>query len=103
MIIAKTLKGKGVSFIEDKNGWHGKPLNKEELARALAELGPIDKTPIGRMRRRRTSPPETRLTRRIRRPSYPPDKAVATRHAYGIALERIYPAVPAIWSCSTRR
>ncbi len=44
MIIAKTLKGKGVSFIEDKNGWHGKPLNKEELVRALAELGPVDRT-----------------------------------------------------------
>ena len=35
MIIAKTLKGKGVPFIEDKNGWHGKPLKKEDLARAL--------------------------------------------------------------------
>ena len=29
MIIAKTIKGKGVSFIENKNGWHGKTLNRE--------------------------------------------------------------------------
>ncbi len=49
MIIAKTLKGKGVSFIEDKNGWHGKTLNKEELVRAIAELGPVDKTLVGRI------------------------------------------------------
>src|SRR5512135_952729 len=42
MIIAGTVKGKGVSFIEDKNGWHGKPLNKEQLKQALAELGEVD-------------------------------------------------------------
>jgi len=34
MIIARTTKGKGVSF-EDKNGWHGKALTKEELPKAL--------------------------------------------------------------------
>jgi transketolase len=39
VILARTLKGKGVSFIEDKNGWHGKPLKADELARALGEIG----------------------------------------------------------------
>ena len=29
-IIAKTYKGAGISFLQDKEGWHGKPLNKEE-------------------------------------------------------------------------
>jgi transketolase len=39
MILAKTLKGKGVSFVEGKDGWHGKAFKKgEELDRALAEL-----------------------------------------------------------------
>jgi transketolase len=47
MIIAKTLKGKGVSFIEDKDGWHGKALSKDELAKALVEIGAVDKTLIG--------------------------------------------------------
>lgn len=37
-IIAKTVKGKGVSFLEDKNGWHGKALSKEDLTKALAEV-----------------------------------------------------------------
>lgn len=41
IILAKTIKGKGVSFIEDKNGWHGKPLKEEEMKRALEELGPM--------------------------------------------------------------
>ncbi|MEK7084828.1 MAG: transketolase, partial [Patescibacteria group bacterium] len=42
MIIAKTLKGKGVSFIENKDGWHGKALSADELQRAVQELGQID-------------------------------------------------------------
>jgi len=39
-IIAKTIKGAGVSFLADKDGWHGKPLSKEEAERAIAELQP---------------------------------------------------------------
>ncbi|MBS5788350.1 MAG: transketolase [Clostridioides difficile] len=42
MIVAKTIKGKGVSFMEDQAGWHGKAPNDEELERALAELGGND-------------------------------------------------------------
>src|SRR3979411_2609815 len=37
-IIAKTIKGKGVSFLENKNGWHGKALNKDQEQEALKEL-----------------------------------------------------------------
>src|SRR5215470_2752315 len=39
VILAKTLKGAGISFLQDKEGWHGKPLSKEEAERAIAELG----------------------------------------------------------------
>ena len=39
VIIAKTVKGKGVSFMEDNPDFHGKAPNKEELAKALEELG----------------------------------------------------------------
>ncbi len=42
MIIADTIKGKGVSFLEDKDGWHGKVLDYEELEKALVELGDVD-------------------------------------------------------------
>lgn len=38
-VIAKTIKGKGVSFMENEAGWHGKAPNAEEAARALDELG----------------------------------------------------------------
>lgn len=39
MIIAKTVKGKGVSFMEGKNIWHGKPISDEEYEKAKKELG----------------------------------------------------------------
>ena len=38
-IIAKTIKGKGISFMENKAGWHGKAPNKEEYDKAVKELG----------------------------------------------------------------
>ncbi len=39
LIIARTVKGKGVSFMENNIGWHGVAPNAEELKKALAELG----------------------------------------------------------------
>lgn len=41
VILAKTVKGKGVSFMEGKNAWHGKPINDKEYAAAIAELGGV--------------------------------------------------------------
>ena len=38
MIWARTVKGKGVSFMENKPGWHGKTPTKDECAQALSEL-----------------------------------------------------------------
>jgi transketolase len=39
IIIAKTVKGKGVSFMEGKNTWHGSPINDENYRKAISELG----------------------------------------------------------------
>jgi transketolase len=38
MVIAKTVKGKGVSFMEGENAWHGKPIGANEYAAAIKEL-----------------------------------------------------------------
>ena len=43
MILAKTVKGKGVSFMEDNAGWHGKAPNDEQMAQAQAELEAVIK------------------------------------------------------------
>ena len=39
VIIAETIKGKGVSFMEGKASWHGKPIDEESMKIALSELG----------------------------------------------------------------
>ena len=98
MIIAKTIKGKGVSFLEDKNGWHGKPLNKEDFHRALPELGDIDRTVRGQIPQPEDLKPQSSASRETARVDYPPDKPVATRMAYGKALNRIFPGFPTIVS-----
>ena len=45
-IICATVKGKGVSFMENLAGWHGKTPNREELDKALVELGVAGKIPV---------------------------------------------------------
>src|SRR5256714_8488992 len=46
-IIAKTYKGAGVSFMQDKEGWHGRARTTEEAAQAIAELQPKAQSGIG--------------------------------------------------------
>jgi transketolase len=89
VIVARTIKGKGVSALEDKDGWHGKPLSKEELEKALEELS----TPYG--------PNEFHPKPRPRPVSVPAaadwdisvkrslGESVATREAYGDGLVKV--------------
>jgi transketolase len=96
MIIAKTIKGKGVSFIEDKNGWHGVALSKQECERAVKELGTVDKSIRGRILEPDAMRPEEVSPRTPEPIYYPSGEAVATRDAYGNALKRLYPQFPKI-------
>ncbi len=99
MIIARTIKGKGVSFIEDKNGWHGKTLKKEECDRALKELGEVDKSLRGEIGKPKDLKPEERVPEAsVKKIDYTGEKSVATRKAYGNALVRIFPKFPKIVS-----
>lgn len=94
MIIARTIKGKGVSFIEDKDGWHGKALDREELAMALQELGEVDTSGRWEIAKPEDRNPEKRIPLKADKVSYDPAKPVATRKAYGNALRRIFPQYP---------
>jgi transketolase len=96
MIIARTLKGKGVTFIEDRNGWHGKALKKDELERVLDEFGEIKKEIRGEILKPEDLRPEKQSPVQAKDLSYSDDKPVATRKAYGNALKRIFPAFPGI-------
>ena len=97
-IIAKTYKGAGVSFLQDKDGWHGKPLNKEEAAKAIAELQPSAKSGIGVPI---PAPAQLPAPNNVAPAGYPPisyrpGDSVATREAYGTALVRIGEVDPRI-------
>jgi transketolase len=97
MILAKTFKGYGISFAQDKEGWHGKALKPEEADRAVKELEatltPVAPDAITSLRAAIPKPtaadaaPVARPT--IPPPSYKPDDSVATREAYGTALARL--------------
>ncbi|MEI6531104.1 MAG: transketolase, partial [bacterium] len=93
MIIARTVKGKGVSWIEDQNGWHGKPLNEADFQRALMELGTVDKTLRGTI----PLPEDCRPAPYQPAPKDLPEdynKPLSTRQAYGQALVKIFPRFP---------
>lgn len=49
MIIAKTIKGKGVSFLEDAEGKHARAVTKEDLPQALLDIGDVDQTILGQI------------------------------------------------------
>jgi transketolase len=91
VILAKTLKGAGVSFLQDREGWHGRPLSRDEAARAIAELQPSTKSGLGHP----IAPPTQVPAPKNDAPaSYPPlsyklGDSVATREAYGNALVRM--------------
>jgi len=89
-ILARTEKGHGVSFLADKDGWHGKPVPKDDLPRALAELGPIPPAPEtdSHSHARPTSAPPADFPQ-LPPPDYALGQQVATREAYGKALARI--------------
>lgn len=98
MLIARTLKGKGVSFIEDKNGYHGKTLSENELSRALEELGAVDKEVRGNIVPPEDLKPPALIPVKADPMSYAIGESVATRNAFGNALKRIYSAFPDIVS-----
>jgi len=75
MIVARTVKGKGSSLVENKEGWHGKAMSNEQAVQAIAELGG-----------------ERHLTVQV--PVYRVGESVATRRAYGDALKALGAARP---------
>jgi transketolase len=84
MIVARTEKGHGVSFVANHEGWHGKAMSPEEAAQAIEELGGIRSLTITP-----ASPPDIRpLALGELRATPPPayTEAIPTRKAFGEAL-----------------
>ncbi|MDE3101805.1 MAG: transketolase [Chloroflexota bacterium] len=82
-IVARTVKGRGVSFLEDKEGWHGKALKPDEATKALDELGRSPQRTFEVAKPPAWTPPRFERAA-LRLPTF--SEALATRKAYGEAL-----------------
>ena len=100
MIVARTMKGKGVSLIEDKDGWHGKPLPEENMEQALKELY----RPSSDYDFKIESPPKcevnlgTVTSSEIAPPNYQIGEEVATRSGFGTGLAKLGDVNPLVVS-----
>ncbi len=99
VLLARTVKGKGISLIEDRPDWHGKALKKgEELERALAELSKgLNPQPASQIPRPVNAGSNGRpASRAVAPPAYQPADSVATREAFGHALVALGDANPIV-------
>ena len=101
MILARTEKGKGVSFTEGKDNWHGKAFKKDELDKAVKELesqivSGVTVKPPDLIRKPHTTsrPPDT--PKALPSPNYKLGDQVATREAFGDALAKLIAADPRV-------
>jgi transketolase len=86
VIIARTIKGKGFSEIENKDGWHGKALPPDMAERAIKELGGIRNLKVKTQKPERAAAPKRAAASEPVLPTYKKEDKVATRKAYGDAL-----------------
>jgi transketolase len=108
MIIAKTIKGKGVKMIENKEGWHGKALSEKEATVAIKQFGAVEDV-IGKIKMPvQIKNAEVKMSRlsgiplvagqnkktNYQLPVTNYTKPTATRHAYGNALVTLGKALP---------
>jgi transketolase len=103
MILAKTIKGKGVPLMEGRPGWHGKPLDSDEADRAVAELqaqlsggGRGQPAPSVQPAPKPSVPPQAAPPGELGPPEYELGAPVATREAYGTALARLGEVEPRV-------
>src|SRR6185503_15471383 len=86
VVLARTVKGKGVKAVENKEGWHGKPLDDPDAA--IAELGGITNLVI-EVAKPDPGEPHRFETTGLELPRYEVGSEVATRKAYGEALSAV--------------
>jgi transketolase len=92
LIIARTIKGKGFSEIEDKENWHGKALPPDMAQRAIAELGGEHDITVQVQRPPQAVPAPQPAPQPPQLPTY--SQPIATRQAFGEALRALGAAYP---------
>ena len=103
MILARTIKGRGVSFVEGKEGWHGRAFKKgDELDNALAELerqfvpAPPGVNLPAQIPKPASRPRAVDVPGPVAPPAYTLGEEIATREAYGVALAKLGEADPRV-------
>ncbi|HSA61888.1 MAG TPA: transketolase [Nitrospiraceae bacterium] len=99
VLLAKTFKGRGISFMENHPSWHGKPVPKgEETQKAIDELTKQLKpsTFALSIQKPAASAPGTAATGALAPSPYKPGDSAATREAFGVALEALGAANPLV-------
>lgn len=98
VIIAQTIKGKGISFLENKEGWHGKALKEEELKKALDELGNINDSIRFNLRKPTPSPVanSSQIDTTVHL-DLDNSKTYATRETFGQVLAQITQHTPSMY------
>lgn len=98
VILARTLKGKGVSFTEGKPNWHGKPLKPEEAIRAYAELETQFEKEAAPTPSIPAPPPAPAASRPgpMPAPTYQLGESIATREAFGTAITKLASVDPRV-------
>jgi transketolase len=98
LIVARSVKGHGVSLVADKDDWHGKALSREQAEQAIDELGDLREVrvqvqapPDGAVSRSRVGPRHA-----VAPPSYELGAKKATRQAYGEALRALGESRPEV-------
>ncbi len=89
LIVARTIKGKGVRLVENEDGWHGKALDPEQCEKAVAELGGEQNLVIEPHRPADERPARVPPQRPLELPAYGASTSVATRKAFGDALRAL--------------
>lgn len=93
-ILAQTIKGKGVSFLEDKEEWHGKSLSPELMSQALKEIPEIKFPGFANPKPKKVSVREQKPLDIVQIPSYKVTELVSTSQAYGISIAKRSNAQP---------
>lgn len=92
LIVAHTVKGHGVSFLADAEGWHGKALDEEQAKQAIEELGGERNMTITPPKPEQVSRERGDARSTVEVPSY--QKDFATRKAFGETLAALVDAEP---------
>ncbi|MDF3301750.1 transketolase [Streptomyces tropicalis] len=86
VVVARTVKGRGVAEVADQEGWHGKPLPEDMATRAVAELGGVRDLRVRGPRPAEAAPRAARSDDALVLPRFDVGDEVATRVAFGRTL-----------------